>query len=159
MKKVKPVAVIFCVALVLASTGFLSAQDEVAKTTAVQITGKNANLVKAVCGDEPQDIDPALGGLNVLIVTEAFDAEGKPLTDLAGKMLHYLPVAAASKLIAGEENAGKVVTVKGILYKESMVVAVAEFEAKAAEGEAAVGSEWDDWGEAPVKSPSQQQVI
>lgn len=153
------VAVVSCMVLALAWTGFLSAQDEAAKTVTVQVTGKNVNLVKAVCGEEAQELDPALGGLNALLVMEALDAEGKPIEGLAGKMLHYLPVATASKLIAGEENAGKVVTAKGVLYKDTMVISVKEFEVKAPEGEAAGGGEWDDWDELGVKTMSQQQVI
>lgn len=159
MKKVKLAAIISCVVLALAWAGSLAAQDDAANTVTVQVTGKNVNLVKAVCGEEAQELDPAMGGMNALVAMEVLDEAGKPVEGLSGKMLHYLPVAAASKLIAGEENAGKTVTVKGVLYKNAMTIAVKEFEVKAAEGEAAGGSEWDDWDELGVKTMSQQQVI
>lgn len=159
MKKVTLVALIACVVLALGWSATLSAQEENAKGISVQITGKNVNLVKAVCGDEAQELDPALGAMNALKVKEATDGEGKAVEGLAGKMLHYLPVATASKLIAGEENAGKIVTVKGTLYKDTMVIAVTEFEVKAADKAAEGGDDWDDWDELGVKTMSQQQVI
>ncbi|NLV45775.1 MAG: hypothetical protein GXY07_14900 [Candidatus Hydrogenedentes bacterium] len=159
MKRVTLVALISLVTLALAWSVSVAAQDDAAKGISVQVTGKNVNLVKAVCGDEAQELDPALGAMNALVVTEAVDAEGKAVEGLAGKMLHYLPVASASKLISGEENAGKGVTVKGVLYKDAMVVAVKEFEVKAAEDAAAGGDDWDDWDELEVKTMSQQQVI
>ena len=159
MKKIKLAAMISCLVLALAWAGSLAAQDDAAKGMTVQITGKNVNLVKAVCGAEAQELDPTLGGMNALVAMEVLDEAGKPVEGLAGKMLHYLPVAAASKLIIGEENAGKTVTIKGVLYQNSMAIAVKEFEVKAAEGEAAGGGEWDNWDELGVKTMSQQQVI
>ena len=159
MKKIKLAAMISCMVLALAWAGSLSAQDAAAKGVTVQVTGKNVNLVKAVCGDEAQELDPVMGGMNVLVVSEVLDEAGTAVDGMAGKMLYYLPVATASKLIAGDENVGKTVTIKGVLFKDAMAISVKEFEVKAAEGEAAGGSEWDDWDELGVKTMSQQQVI
>ena len=159
MKRVTLVALISLVTLALAWSVSVAAQDDAAKGISVQVTGKNVNLVKAVCGDEAQELDPALGAMNALVVTEAVDAEGKAVEGLAGKMLHYLPVASASKLISGEENAGKGVTVKGILYKDAMVIAVKEFEIQTDGDAATTDDDWDDWEEMGVSSPSRQQVI
>jgi len=159
MKKIKLAAMISCLVLALAWAGSLAAQDDAAKGVSVQVTGKNVNLVKTVCGAEAPELDPALGGMNALVVMEVLDEAGKPVEGLAGKILHYLPVAAASKLITGEENAGKTVTIKGVLYKDAAAIAVKEFAVKAAEGEAAGGGDFDDWDELGVKTMSQQQVI
>jgi len=80
---------------------------------------------------------------------------------MAGKKLPYLPGAAASQLISGEDNLGKSITVKGKLYKNAAVIAVTEFTVEAAETDAgaAAGDDWDDWDELEVKTMSQQQVI
>lgn len=155
MKKTMTVMLV-CVLLGWAGS---SMAEDAAKTVTVEVTGKNVNLVKTLCGEEAPETDAALGGLNVLLVKEARDAEGNAIEGMAGKMLHYLPVAAASKLIAGEENAGKMVTVKGALYKEALVISVSEFEVKAAEAAADGGGDFDEWDELGVTTMSQQQVI
>lgn len=159
MKFFTSVALFAFLALALAWSSSLAAQKASGEGISVQITGENKNLIKAVCGDEAQELDPALGAMNALVVTEAVDAEGKALEGLAGKMLHYLPVASASKLISGEENAGKGITVKGILYKDAMVIAVKEFEIQTDGDAATTDDDWDDWEEMGVSSPSRQQVI
>ncbi len=155
MKKVLLLTLMVC--LVTAFTWTISNAEDAPKPLTVQITGKNVNLVKTLCGEEAQELDAALGGLNVLLVKEALDADGKAIEGMAGKMLHYLPVAAASKLMAGEENLGKTVTVKGVLYKDALVVSVKEFAVAA--DDAAAGDDWDEWDELGVKTLSQQQVI
>lgn len=141
---------------IAAFTWTVSTAEDAAKPVAVQVTGQNVNLVKTLCGEQAPELDATFGGLNALVVKEAFDADGKAIEGMAGKMLHYLPVAAASKLMAGEENAGKLVTIKGLLYKDAMVIGVNEFTVQAAE---AGGDNWDDWDELGVKTMSQQQVI
>ncbi len=149
-------AVILCLAAVLAVTASYAEDAENAVT--VQITGANVNLLKTLCGETPPEADAALGAMNALKVKEAVDAEGKAIEGLAGKVLVYLPTASASELIAGEANVGKMVTVKGVLYKNAQVLSVKEFEVKAAE-EGAAGGEFDEWDELGVTTMSQQQVI
>lgn len=154
------ISIVFVACLVVAFACSVVAED--AETpVAVEITGQNVNVAKTLCGEEGQELDETYGGLNALVVKEAVDADGNAIDGMAGKMLHYLPVAAASKLIAGEENLGKTVTVKGKLYKNAAVIAVTEFTVEAAETDAGAeaGDDWDDWDELEVKTMSQQQVI
>ena len=154
----KKMLVITAITLVVAGfTWTISTADDAAKPVSVQVTGMNVNLSKTLCGEEAPELDATYGGLNALIVKEALDADGKAIEGMVGKMLHYLPLATASKLMAGEENAGKGVTVKGLLYKDAMVIGVKEFTVEAAA--AAGGDDWDDWDELGVKTMSQQQVI
>lgn len=133
-------------------------QDQ-AKGIGVEITGKNVNLLKAVCGADTPEADSALGSMNALIVKEAKTSEGKDIEGLAGKLVHYLPVAAAAKLISGEENVDKMITIKGKLYKDATAIAVESFEVKAAAQGSASGENLDEWDELGVTTMSQQQVI
>lgn len=155
MKRVSLIGMVTCLALALIWAAPLASQETAPKGISVQITGKNVNLVKTVCGNEARELDPAFGAINALVVKEATDEAGKTVEGLAGKTLHYLPVASASALISGEANADKTVTVKGILYQDVLVIAVKEFEIKAA----ATDDDWDSWDEMSVSSPSRQQVI
>ena len=157
MKKTTVIAVLVCMFTAMAWTNL--GAEEAAKTVNVEVTGKNVNLIKALCGDAEQEKDAAFGGMNALMVKEVRDAEGNVVDGMAGKLLHYLPVASASALISGDDNAGKVVTVKGVLYKDALVIAVKEFEVQAADAAAADGDDWDDWDELGVTTMSQQQVI
>jgi hypothetical protein len=120
----------------------------------VQITGKNVNLVKTLCGADA----PAADG-NALVVTEIVDADGKAIEDLKGKIVHYLPVEAAAPLRAGEANLDKVVVVKGVLYKNAQTIAVQEFEVKAEQAADGDSDSFDEWDELGVTTMSQQQVI
>ena len=138
--------------------GATMAAEEAQEPVPAEVIGENINLVKTLCADEMLETDPVFGGMNVLRVQEARDAEGHEIEGMAGKLLHYLPIAAASNLLSGPENLGRIVTVKGILYREALVIAVTGFQS--AEEAADAGSE-DDWDfeETPVTSPSQQQII
>lgn len=135
--------------------------EEAADAVTVEVTGRNVNLVKALCGDAAPEPDATFGSMNVLKVEEVVDAEGNAIDGFAGKMLHYLPVAAASNLISGDDNVGKTVVVKGELYKNALVLGVTEFELVVAEetGDGDGWDDWDDWDELGVTTMSQQQVI
>ena len=150
--------------IVFAALAFHVAQasaEEAADAVTVQVTGRNVNLVKAICGDQAPEGDATFGALNALKVKEVLDAEGNAIEGFAGKLLHYLPVADASALIAGTDNLDKVVVVKGVLHKNSLVLNVKEFEVQVAAegGDGDDLDDWDDWDELGVTTMSQQQVI
>ncbi len=146
-------ALVFVAFLTLLCALSASAQEGVQ----VQVTGKNVNFVKQMCGDKNPELDAKLGSMNVLVVTQVLDADGNAVEGLAGKVLHYLPVVGASKLIVGEDNLDKDISVKGVLYKDALVIGVQEFEVQSSG--AADAGDWDDWDELEIKTMSQQQVI
>lgn len=159
MKNVIPIVLLV---FLLAIFTFSVSGEDAEKPVPVEINGQNVNLAKSLCQEIIQEMDETYGGLNALLVKEALDADGNAIAELAGKMLHYLPVASASKLIAGEENLNKTVTVKGNLYKNAAVIAVTEYTVQATEVDAAgadTGDSFDEWDEIEVKTISQKQII
>lgn len=127
------------------------AADEAPASVAVTVTGTNYNLLGTLAKDQVAEADSALAGLNALKVTEAKDADGKAIEGLAGKTLHYLPSKSAKDLITGEANQGKTVTVKGKLFTDAGSLLVESFEGAAGDD--------DDWGDLPVGTMSQQQIL
>ncbi len=121
----------------------------------VEVTGRNVNLVKTLCGDDAPAADT-----NALKIKEVLGADGNAIEGYAGKLLHYLPADAAADLMKGDAHADKVVTVKGVLYANAQAIAVTDFEVEvAAESDGDGWDDWDDWDELGVTTMSQQQVI
>ncbi|MBI2435946.1 MAG: hypothetical protein HYV26_24080 [Candidatus Hydrogenedentes bacterium] len=121
------------------------------KPVDVVVTGDNYCLLAAFGGEQAKPAPNAENFKNALKVATVTDAAGKEVADLAGKTLHYLPTETSQPLIAGEENAGKTVTVTGKLYKDAGVLVVEKFEVTA--------SEEDDWAPLPTGTLSGQQVL
>jgi hypothetical protein len=127
------------------------AADEAPASVAVTVTGTNYNLLGTLAKDQVAEADSAYAGLNALKVTEAKDADGKAIEGMAGKTLHYLASKAAKDLMVGEANQGKTVTVKGKVFTDACALLVESFEVS--------GGEDDEWGDLPVGTMSQQQIL
>jgi len=120
---------------------------------AVEITGKNINLIKTLCGEEAPEVN-----LNALLATEIKDADGNTIEEYEGKILHYLP-HTATELMTGAVHLDKIVFLKGVLYKNAQVVAVEEYAVQDTTDQSEDWEDWDDWDELGITSPSQKQII
>jgi hypothetical protein len=97
-------------------------------------------------------------GVNVLKVTEAKDAEGNVMADLADTMLTYAAAAAAEALSQGDAHIDKTVTITGKLDPATNTLTVESFEV--AGGEAEEDADADAlWEEIPIGNMSGQQVL
>jgi hypothetical protein len=128
------------------------AADEAAAPAGVKVTlkGINYNVAQTLAKDATADAKPELAAINALKVSEATGEDGTAIDALKGKTVHYIANKAGEALIAGADNAGKGVTVKGTLFVDANAVLVESFEA------AAGGDEWEDLD---VNSLSGQQVL
>ena len=174
MKKLVVVALLAAVMLVAYGA---SAQ------AAVVVTGENVGLLKTVASAQAANASAACV-LNVLKVAEAKGADGKPIADLAGKILYYLPTKSAEAVMLGDKMQGKKVTVTGKLFKAESALLVEKAEETAAAAPAAApaagakpaapaaapaapgakpaapaGGKKDDFEDIPVKSKSGLQVL
>ncbi|HPO14398.1 MAG TPA: hypothetical protein PLI09_13230 [Candidatus Hydrogenedentes bacterium] len=149
----------------------------------VALVGDNVDLVKTLAPSEAANASATCGAVNVLKVTEAKTADGKPMSDLKGKAIHYLPTKAAEPVMLGDGFAGKKVKVTGKLYKNEATILVEAVEEAAAAGGApaaapaagqpaaapaqpgaqpaapAGGKKGGDFDDIPVKSKSGLQVL
>ena len=169
--------VVLAVVLAVAVAATLGAGSVLAQSTAapVVVTGDNVGLIKTLASAEAANASAAVGALNVLKVTEAKTADGKPIADLAGKVLHYVPTKAADSLLLGDAMQGKKIKVTGKLFKaeasllvEKVEEATAAAPAAPAAAPAAPGDKpaapapakgKDDFEDIPVKSKSGLQVL
>lgn len=144
-------ASVFVVAMLVFAGAFSAEAAE--KGVSVTVTGECVNLLKAVGGENAPEADGTFGALNALQVKEITDADGNAVEGVAGKLLHFLPTASASSLLGGE--AGKTVTVKGLLFKDALTIQVNEVGGGADAG----GDFGDDWDEIGITTMSQQAII
>ncbi len=119
----------------------------------VTVTGVNYGLLVTLAKDQVDGADKTCAALNALKVTEAKDADGEVIEELAGKTLHYLPNKASMALLMGKENRDKTVTVKGSFFKDAAVLAVSSFEVTEDD------DEFGEFDELPIQSMSNQQIL
>jgi hypothetical protein len=170
------------VVVALLAVAMLAAYSAGAQAPVV-VTGENVGLLKTVASAEAANASTACV-LNVLKVAEAKGADGKPIADLAGKILYYLPTKSAEAVMLGDKMQGKKVTVTGKLFKAECALLVEKAEEAAAAAPAAAapaapakpaagaapaapgakpaapaGGKKDDFEDIPVKSKSGLQVL
>jgi len=136
-------AAAFAATLMMASPLMAAEKEGGAKAV---VTGVNVSLAKEFAGDDKGEFTKT----NALKVTEAKDADGKAIADMKGKILYYVPSAKAEKLSVGADNVGKTVTVTGTVWADSSALGVESFEASA---------EDDDWGDVPIGTQSNKQIL
>lgn len=101
-----------------------------AQTTSLPVilTGDNVNLLSTLAPSEGSNASEAYGGINVLKIDIAKTADGKPISDLRGKAIHYLPTKAAESVIQGDGFAGKKIKITGKLFKNEAAILVEKIE-------------------------------
>lgn len=151
MKKYVWTAIAAALALAMTLPVANAADEAAAAGIQVTLKGVNYNLLGELAADKAADAKPEYATINALKVTEATDAEGNAHEALKGKTIHYLPSKSAEALMAGADNAGKNVTVKGTLFVDANAILVESFEAGEGGG--------DEWDELDVNSLSGQQVL
>lgn len=151
MRKTILVAMAFALTTMTMLPAAKAADEAAPAGIQVTLVGTNYNLLGALAADQAAEAKPEYAAINALKVSEATDAEGNAHEALKGKTIHYLPSKAAEALMAGADNAGKTVTVKGTLFADANAILVESFEAAEGGG--------DEWDELDVNSLSGQQVL
>lgn len=144
MKKFAFVALL-AMALVLVAPAMAEEKEGGAK---VVVSGVNISLATEFGGEGATDGE--FTKLNALKVTEAKDADGKAIEDLSGKILYYVPSEKSEKLAVGDENLAKTVTITGTVWAASHALSVASSE---------VSDDDDDWGDVPIGTQSNKQIL
>ena len=164
MKKYTTIAFIALAMAVTYGAGTVLAQDTQApaeeaapadqaapKPIGITVTGVNYCLLSTLAPKQAADANPNYSMLNALKVTEAKDIEGNPITDLAGKTLHYLPTKSAEPVLVGDQNQGKTVEIIGQWYKDASSLLVETLTVQGGGG--------DEWDELPVGPMSGLQML
>ena len=107
--------------------GDVSGQDKASAGVSAIISGENVGLLKTVAASELPNASAACP-LNVLKVGEAKQSDGKPVPDLAGQLLYYLPTKTAESVMLGEKMQGRKITVSGTLFMMEHAVLVEKIE-------------------------------
>ncbi|HPO14397.1 MAG TPA: hypothetical protein PLI09_13225 [Candidatus Hydrogenedentes bacterium] len=94
----------------------------------VVLVGDNVNLLQTLAPNEAANASAAYSVVNVLKVDEAKTTDGKPMSDLRGKAIHYLPTRAAEPAMTGNGFSGKKVRITGKLFKNEATILVEKVE-------------------------------
>ena len=115
-------------ALALAVTSGIAAEDGADEPVKVIITGENYCLLCALAPDEAKGANATYAKMNALKVTQAEDEFNMMMTELEGMTLHYLPNKIGQALMVNPDLTGKTVKITGHYFQKAATIQVLTYE-------------------------------